>query len=106
MSNFVSNENATTLFTKVKNNFSGVDERFSTIFETGTTASRAIDSETYFYLDGVLVKSIAAIASGDTFTLNTNYISGDNALNRFKIMTETAYNQLQTKDPNTIYFCT
>ena len=87
-------------------NMEDIDKRFSTIFETGSTSSRAIDSETYFYLDGILVKSITSIALGDTFTLNTNYISGDNALNRFKVMTETAYNQLQTKDPNTIYFCT
>ena len=43
------------------------------IFESGTTASRAISAGTYFYLNGVLVRAIATIASGATFTLNTNY---------------------------------
>jgi len=36
---------------------------------TGST----ISMDTYFYLNGTLVKAITAIASGATFTLNTNY---------------------------------
>ena len=45
----------------------------TSIFETGSTASQAISAGTYFYLDGVLVRAKTAIASGATFTLNTNY---------------------------------
>lgn len=43
------------------------------IRETGTTASQAISAGTYFYLNGTLVRAKVAIASGATFTLNTNY---------------------------------
>ena len=39
---------------------------------TNTTGS-TIASGTYFYLNGVLVRAKTAIASGATFTLNTNY---------------------------------
>ena len=39
---------------------------------TNTTGS-TITSGTYFYLDGVLVRAKTDIASGATFTLNTNY---------------------------------
>lgn len=42
---------------------------------TGTTntSGSTIASGTYFYLNGVLVRAKTAIASGATFTLNTNY---------------------------------
>lgn len=43
------------------------------IFQTGSTATQAISAGTYFYLDGTLVRAIADIANGATFTLNTNY---------------------------------
>ena len=43
------------------------------ISETGSTASQAISAGTYFYLDGTLVRAKTAIASGATFTENTNY---------------------------------
>ena len=39
---------------------------------TNTTGS-TISSGTYFYLNGTLVRAKTAIASGATFTLNTNY---------------------------------
>lgn len=45
----------------------------TSIFESGTTASQAIGIGTYFYLNGTLVRAKTAIASGATFTLNTNY---------------------------------
>jgi hypothetical protein len=45
----------------------------TSIFETGTTASQAISAGTYFYLDGELVRAKTAIASGATFTKDTNY---------------------------------
>jgi len=40
---------------------------------TTNTTGQSIASGTYFYLNGDLVKAIAAIANGATFTLNTNY---------------------------------
>ena len=43
------------------------------VFESGTTASQAISAGTYFYLNGTLVRAKTAIASGATFTENTNY---------------------------------
>ena len=43
------------------------------IIQTGTTSSQAISAGTYFYLNDVLVKAKVDIASGATFTLNTNY---------------------------------
>ena len=43
------------------------------IFQTGSTATQAIGIGTYFYLNGTLVRAKTAIASGATFTLNTNY---------------------------------
>ena len=45
----------------------------TSIIETGTTASQAISAGTYFYLNDTLVRAKVAIASGATFTLNTNY---------------------------------
>ena len=45
----------------------------TSIFESGATASQAISAGTYFYLDGTLVRAKINIASGATFTLNTNY---------------------------------
>ena len=45
----------------------------TSISESGTTASQAISAGTYFYLDGTLVRAKTNIASGATFTLNTNY---------------------------------
>ena len=45
----------------------------ASIFETGSTATQAISSGTYFYLNGSLVKATAAISIGDTFTSETNY---------------------------------
>lgn len=45
----------------------------TSISESGTTASQAISAGTYFYLNGTLVRAKTAIASGATFTLNTNY---------------------------------
>ena len=45
----------------------------TSISETGSTASQAISAGTYFYLDGVLVRAKTDIASGATFTENTNY---------------------------------
>lgn len=56
----------------------------TSIFETGTTASQAISAGTYFYLNGTLVRAIATIESGATFTLNTNYeVVTAGALNEF-----------------------
>lgn len=53
--------------------------------ESGTTASRAISAGTYFYLNGTLVKAKINIASGATFTLNTNYeVVTAGALNAIK----------------------
>ena len=43
------------------------------ISQSGATATQAIASGTYFYLNGTLVRAKTAIASGATFTLNTNY---------------------------------
>jgi hypothetical protein len=45
----------------------------TSISESGTTASQAISAGTYFYLNGTLCYAITNIASGATFTLNTNY---------------------------------
>lgn len=55
----------------------------TSISERGTTASQAISAGTYFYLNGTLVRAKTAIASGATFTLNTNYeVVSDGALNK------------------------
>ena len=69
------NTTAQTLIPAVNelNNGKAQKSDLSSIFETGSTASQAIVSGTYFYLDGVLSRAKADIASGDTFTLNTNY---------------------------------
>lgn len=45
----------------------------TSIIQTGTTSSQAISAGTYFYLNNVLVRAKVDIASGATFTLNTNY---------------------------------
>ena len=45
----------------------------TSIVQSGATATQAISSGTYFYLDGVLVRAKTDIASGATFTENTNY---------------------------------
>lgn len=45
----------------------------TSISESGTTASQAISAGKFFYLNGTLVRAKTAIASGATFTLNTNY---------------------------------
>jgi len=56
----------------------------TSIFESGTTASQAISTGTYFYLDGTLVRAKVDIASGATFTENTNYeVITAGALNNF-----------------------
>ena len=47
----------------------------TSISETGSTASQAISAGTYFYLNGSLVRAKTNIASGATFTANTNYES-------------------------------
>ena len=45
----------------------------TSISQSGATATQDIPRGTFFYLNGVLVKSKTAIANGATFTLNTNY---------------------------------
>ena len=45
--------------------------------ENGTTASQAYTVGQHFYKDGKFCTVIANIASGGTFTLNTNYTEGD-----------------------------
>lgn len=55
---------------------------------TGTTNSTGstIAAGTYFYLNGTLVRAKTAIASGATFTLNTNYeIISNGALNPIEV---------------------
>ena len=56
-------------------------EDLTSISESGTTASQAISARTYFYLDGTLVRAKVNIASGATFTENTNYEVVNGALN-------------------------
>lgn len=57
----------------------------TSISESGTTASQAISAGTYFYLNGTLVRAKTDIASGATFTLNTNYeVVTAGALNAIK----------------------
>ena len=53
----------------------------TSISESGTTASQAISAGTVFYLNGTLVRAKTAIASGATFTENTNYEVVNGALN-------------------------
>ena len=43
------------------------------ISQSGATATQDISSGTYFYLNGTLVRAKTGIASGASFTLNTNY---------------------------------
>lgn len=56
----------------------------TSISQTGSTATQTIPSGTYFYLNGSLVRAIADISSGSTFTLNTNYKVVNGALNDVK----------------------
>ena len=72
----------------------GSNEDLASISQNGTTASQAIAADTYFYLNDSLVRSKIAIASGDTFTLNTNY----------EVVTAGALNELVTKMKNTTPF--
>ena len=65
----------------------------ASISETGATASQTISAGTYFYLDGTLVRAKTDIASGATFTENTNYeVVSAGALNRIapKLLFSTA----------------
>lgn len=52
-----------------------IGEGLASILATGATnaTGSTISAGTYFYLDGVLVRALADIANGATFTLNTNY---------------------------------
>ena len=56
---------------------------------TGTTATQNVENGYYFYLNGVLVKAVGDITSGDTLVENTNYtIVTDGALNEVRITTQ------------------
>ena len=46
----------------------------TSIIQTGSTASQAISLGALFYLNGTLCQAKTDIASGATFTLNTNYV--------------------------------
>ena len=74
----------------------------ASISETGSTASQAISAGTYFYLNGTLVKAKTAIASGATFTENTNYIvvsaGGLNKLNWKRFVADTSSPVTLTED--------
>ena len=80
----------------------------TSIFETGTTASQAITSGTYFYLDGDLVRAKADIASGATFTSDTNYeavtAGGLNELNN-KICYEKIYEDRTANSSSDFFKC-
>ena len=74
----------------------------TSISQSGATATQSIPSGTYFYLNGVLVRAKTNIASGATFTLNTNYevvtAGGLNSLaNAMKIKTKTFSGTTGTK---------
>lgn len=59
----------------------------SSIYATGTTntTGSAISANTYFYLNGTLVRAKTSIATNATFTLNTNYeVMSAGALNNLK----------------------
>jgi len=57
----------------------------TSISERGSTASQTISAGTYFYLNGTLVRAKNDIASGATFTENTNYeVITAGALNAIK----------------------
>lgn len=61
-----------------------IGEGLASINTTGATntTGSTIKAGTYFYLDGVLVRALANIANGASFTLNTNYeVVSSGALN-------------------------
>jgi hypothetical protein len=66
-------ESVATQITENANAIVSLRSDITSINQTGTTATQTIPSGTYFYLNGVLVRAKTAIASGATFTLNTNY---------------------------------
>ena len=66
-------ESVATQITENANAIVSLRSDITSINQTGTTATQAISSGTYFYLNGTLVRAKTAIASGATFTLNTNY---------------------------------
>lgn len=69
----VINENVNTLMFDDTNKADKSD--LTSIFATGSTntTGSAISAGTYFYLNGLLVRAKADIATNATFTLNTNY---------------------------------
>lgn len=68
------------------------------ISETGSTASQAIGARTFFYLEGTLVRAKVDIASGATFTLNTNYeVVSAGALNNLGGATIDVSNVIQSE---------
>lgn len=66
-------ESVATQITENANAIVSLRSDITSINQTGTTATQAISSGTYFYLNGTLVRAKTDIASGATFTLNTNY---------------------------------
>lgn len=78
-------ESVATQITENANAIVSLRSDITSINQTGATATQSIPSGTYFYLNGVLVRAKTAIASGATFTLNTNYevvtVGGLNNLN-------------------------
>lgn len=66
-------ESVATQITENANAIVSLRSDITSINQTGTTATQAITSGTYFYLNGTLVRAKTSIASGATFTLNTNY---------------------------------
>lgn len=67
-------ESVATQITENANAIVSLRSDITSINQTGTTATQAISSGTYFYLNEVLVRAKTAIASGATFTENTNYM--------------------------------
>lgn len=66
----------------------------TSISETGSTASQAISAGTFFYLEGTLVRAKTDIASGATFTLNTNYTAvSAGGLNELGVLKKRISNQ-------------
>lgn len=76
-------ESVATQITENANAIVSLRSDITSINQTGTTATQAISSGTYFYLNGTLVRAKTDIASGATFTLNTNYeIPANGGLNQ------------------------
>lgn len=75
--NVASGDTTPTLWGKVKKWFNDVVVKtdLTNILASGATntTESTINAGTYFYLDGVLVRAKADIATNATFTLNTNY---------------------------------